>query len=106
MATLYIDEYTTVGGGPSTTGANHNPVQAPLEPKVQTQFIAISGSSTQSPLPFAATTRVIRVHTDSICSIAIGPNPTAVTTAQRLAANQTDVYAVQNGHYIAVIANV
>jgi hypothetical protein len=48
---------------------------------------------------------MIRVNVDAPCSIAIGPNPTAVNTAKRLSQNQTEFFVVQPGHRLAVIQN-
>ena len=74
--------------------------------------VNISGSSTQGPL-FSIYTALVRVHTDSICSVAIGNNPTATTTNKRLAANQTEYFGVgavgqvsTGSQQIAVILNV
>jgi hypothetical protein len=55
--------------------------------------------------PFDPRTKFIRVHTDAICSIAIGVNPTAVATEMRMAANQTEYFGVGANSKIAVITN-
>jgi hypothetical protein len=49
--------------------------------------------------------RIIRVHCDSVCSIFIGPNPTATTSHPRLAASQTEYLEINAGDQLAVIAN-
>ena len=64
----------------------------------------MSGTSAQSSA-FNAATRFIRVHTDAICSILIGSNPTATTAKKRLAADQTEYFAVNSGDKIAAITN-
>jgi hypothetical protein len=106
MATLYVEEYSTIAGGPSTSGPAHAQVQAPQEIALASQIIAITGSSTQCTNPFNAATRSVRLHTDSICSVAFGVSPTAVTTQKRMAANQTEYFGVRNGDKVAVILNV
>jgi hypothetical protein len=78
--------------------------QAPPEPALAEQTVAIGAGSAQSQ-PFGGGTKMIRVNVDAACSIAIGPDPTAVTTAKRLSANQTEFFIVQPGHRLAVIAN-
>lgn len=99
MALLFITEFAAtyrdhaVGGG------------AAFQPPVVDQTpIANNGGSTQSAA-FNAFTRLIRVHTDGICSIAIGANPTATTSNMRLATNSTEYFAVVPGQKLAVIAN-
>jgi hypothetical protein len=106
MATLYIDEYSTVATVGQNLGPAFTPVQAGVMPSLVSQNVAIGGSSAQSSA-FNGKTLLIRVHTDVICSIAIGSNPTAVTTATRMAANQTEYFGVppNTGYKIAVIAN-
>lgn len=112
MATLYISEYNGTGFVQSNNGPFSVQAQAPKEPRLAAQTVAISGSSTQSsafqnnPGINAGQTYLIRVHTDSICSIAIGASPLAVTTEGRMAANQTEYFTVSPGQKIAVILNV
>lgn len=96
MATLYISEYAQLGFSPS----------APIvvEPPLVEQTVSLSGSSAQSAA-FGASTTMIRVHTDAICSILIGSNPTATTAKKRLPADHTEYFAVTPGHKIAGITN-
>ena len=79
--------------------------QAPQEPPVAEQTIAITGSST-ALAQFSGYTAMIRVDCDAICSISIGNSPVATTTNKRLAANQTEYFGVIPGQQIAVITNV
>ena len=104
MATLYITEYAALQST-SYVGGSSFTAQTPKEPAVATQIVAISGSSTQSS-PFNPLTRFVRLHPDNICSYAFGPNPTAVTTANRMIAGQTEYFGVNNGDSVAVILNV
>lgn len=97
MAVLYVTEYKDVGRSAFT------PMVAQA-PGIVGQTIAIGGASLQSAA-FNAATNLIRVHTDAICSVAIGPNPTATTSVKRMAADQTEYWAVNPGDKIAVISN-
>lgn len=100
MAVLYISEYASLApaqwGGTDPSG---------LEPSTD-QIVAIGGTTAQSTA-FAASTRFVRLHTDAICNVKFGTNPTAVAnTSKRLAANQTEIFAVPQGqaYKVAVIA--
>ena len=99
MAVLYISEYQDMpmtGSGPA--------FQAGMEPAIATQTVAIGGTSTQSAA-FNASTRFVRLHTDAICSVLFGSNPTATATSPRMAANATELFGVKGGHKVAVITN-
>lgn len=99
MATLYISEYSAESF--RTTGSG---IPVAQEPPTVEQTVAISGASAQSSA-FGASTRIIRVHTDAICSILVGSNPTATTAKKRLPADHTEYFAVQPGDKLAVISN-
>lgn len=98
MAVLYVTEFADVG--------THMLGVIPVAnyPEKANQTVAIAGASAQSAA-FNADTRFIRLHTDAVCSIEINVNPTATTVMARLAADQTEYFAVQAGHKVAVIAN-
>lgn len=96
MATLYISEYADVALAGS--------IQIAPEPPLAEQTVAIGGASAQSSA-FGASTRIIRVHTDAICSVLVGADPTATAAKKRLAAGQTEYFAVAPGAKIAVITN-
>lgn len=98
MATLYISEYASIGG------IGNFPVQSPLEPSVTSQTVAIAGTSAQSST-FNDNTNFVRLHTDAICSVKFGADPTAAATDARMAVNQTEYFAVHPGHKVAVITN-
>ena len=104
MGTLYVTEYATIAALPNHTG------QVPLEPPLAEQKIVFAGSSVQS-VAFQVGTRVVRVHTDAICSVLFGYSaaggPTATTSSQRLIAGQTQDHGVPEGGQmqVAVIAN-
>ena len=98
MAKLYVTEFRNLGAAPE-----FNPF--PLAPPVTDQTpVAIGVGSTQSAA-FNAATRFVRLHADAICSIAWGADPTADANNARLAANQTEYYAVIPGQKVAVITN-
>ena len=88
MATLYITEHTQLANA-DFGGA----IQAPLEPHVAEQTVAIGASSEQSN-PMQNSTRLIRVHTDAACHIAIGENPTANTLKRRMIADSTEFFGL------------
>lgn len=106
MATVYVTEYANIG-----RELKKNISQSPAEPHLAEQSVAITAGSVQSAA-FNTKTRLVRVHTDAVCSIAFGANPTAVATARRLAANSTEYFSIsddlQNAGAvkIAVITNV
>lgn len=97
MAVLYIAEYDRLA-----TDLNGRPILAGNEPPIAEQTVAIGGSSTQSAA-FNSQTRYARVHADAICHILAGKNPTATTSKQRMAADQTEFKAVTPGDKLAVI---
>lgn len=107
MATLYITEFQALGqAGLPTNGYGPNgPTQAAQQPPVVDQTpVAITGASAQSAA-FNAATTLVRIHTDSICSVLFGANPTALTTSARMVAGQTEYFGVLPGMKVAVIAN-
>ena len=81
-----------------------NIIAAGPEPAITEQQVPIGGSSAQSAA-FNANTKFIRVNCTAVCSLLFGANPTAVATAKRLSANQTEYFPVIAGHKVAVIAN-
>lgn len=100
MATLYVSEFKEF----ATIIATDAPVKAVRLPPIAEQTVAIGGASTASTA-FSSITGVIRLSTDTACSIAVGRSPTATTSNMRLAAGQTEYFAVAAGQQIAVIAN-
>jgi hypothetical protein len=100
MADIYISEYKEMA---KTIGQKQD-LAAAQEPALAVQKISISGASTQCAA-FNEDTRFIEIHTDAICSIAFGLNPTATTSSKRMAANQTQFFGVVPSHKVAVISN-
>ena len=101
MATLYISEFTSTSVDHGRGGS------AAYQPASFEQTITpIDGTPRQSSA-FNAVTRMVRLHTDAICSIKFGTNPTAATTNARMAAGQTEYFQVpETGTYkVSVIAN-
>lgn len=98
MATVYISEYSVLARDEKGMA-----VPVGIEPPLAEQTVAI-GVAAQSAA-FNAETKYIRVHTDAICSIAFGANPTATTSNKRLAANSTEYFGVKAGDKLSVIAN-
>lgn len=87
MSTLYITEYAKQGGG--------HPLGIPVaeEPAITTQTVSFTATHGESSA-FNANTSLVRIHTDGICSILFGTAPVATTSHPRLAANQTEYFAV------------
>lgn len=114
MAFLYITEYSGTaavnGNIPNVPGMIST--RTPQEPELASQKLGIGGSPVpsapfqNSPGKTGSQTYLIRVHTDSICSILIGTNPTASANNRRLAANQTEFFGVSPGQILSVITNV
>jgi hypothetical protein len=104
MSTCYIREYIGVAAvGRFSTASAAVPIAQ--EPGTDQSVITISGTHAESAA-FAATTRLIRVHTDTICSIIISAAGTAATTGgARMAANQTEYFGVSPGMKLSVITN-
>lgn len=104
MAKLYVTEYPDLPGD----FARYAP-QVVRDPPIVDQVPVAIGASAVASNPFDPRTRIVRLHTDAICSIAIGPPATTVATAnsQRLAANQTEYKMVVGaaGHVVSVITN-
>jgi hypothetical protein len=96
MSTAYVTELTALAT--HMTGA-----QIAQMPPIAEQKVTFT-TSTQSSA-FNAATRYIRVHPTSICSIAIGSDPTATTSTMRLAADQVEYFGVTAGHKIAFVDN-
>lgn len=94
-ATLYVAEFS--GSAPAG-------VQVAQQPALVEQTVAIGGSATSSSA-FSGDTKIIRVHTDAICSIKIGASPTATATTARMSADSTEYFYVLPGHKISVITN-
>jgi hypothetical protein len=101
VAVLYITEYA--GLTPSPVGGL---AQLSQENPLAEQTVSIGVSSAQSSA-FNAKTRIVRLHCDAVCSVEFGTNPTATSSTQRLAANQTEVKGVPVGasFKVAVIQN-
>ena len=104
MAKLYITEYHDL----PQAFSNSAPQLVREPPLLDQTPVTIAATAAQSA-PFNASTRVIRLHTDVVCSVLIGPPASTTATAnnQRLAANQTEYKMVVDGagHCVSVITN-
>lgn len=101
MAVLYITEFADF----AITGSGHSG-QVGAQPPMAEQTVAIGVGSAQSSA-FNNNTKLVRLHTDAICSVEFGTNPTASATKARMAANQTEYFTVPGGgtYKVAVITN-
>lgn len=102
MSTLYIREHASQG----RDLAGYGMAGVPAYPSVAEQTVPISGVSAQSAA-FNASTRMLVVCSDVVCSIAVGASPTATTTSWRMPANTSTNISVPAGatYKLAVIAN-
>ena len=101
MPTLYITEFADVHmAGAGKVG------QIAIEPPLVEQTVAIGGASVQSNA-FHPHTRLVRLHSDAVCSYQFGLSPNASTTTARMATNQTEYHGVPlgQGFKVAVISN-
>jgi hypothetical protein len=99
MAVLYVAEFSGLYAKSDQTG------QMAICPPIAQQTVVIGAGSLTCTNPFNAATNLIRVHADAACSIVIGTAPTATALLTRMAANQTEYFAVSGGDNIAVITN-
>lgn len=105
MASLYVTEYPQIG---RQQGAGVPVAFVPTAGPIAEQKLAI-GVGSLAGAAFNSNTRIVRLHTDAICSVRFGPVATVTATSSdpRMAANQTEYYAVQpDGTLtVAVITN-
>lgn len=98
MSKLYVSEFESPGGQagfpfPVANEAGNTTDQSPID---------YSGGEAKSAA-FAATTKLVRIHTDAICCIKFGTAPTATTSHRRFAAGQTEYYFVRPGDKVSAI---
>lgn len=101
MAKLYVTEFSDEGQ--CVRGAL--PAVSVTTYVEQTPVVIGAGSLLSAA--FAASTVVVRIETDAICSIAFGASPTATVNTMRMAADNVEYFAVPPGlaYKVAVIAN-
>lgn len=77
-----------------------------MEPPLAEQVVDYSGGVAASSA-VNAQTRIVRIHTDAICSVLFGTNPTATTAKGRMIAGQTEYRGVPVGasYKISAITN-
>lgn len=97
MSKLYVTEFAE----PTIRSGRAFPVAH--MPALAEQVVTYTTSTASDA--FNAKTTLIRVHTDSICSIAIGASPTATTSTARMAAGTTEYFRVTPGEKIAAVDN-
>lgn len=99
MPTLFISEFAQEG-----VDALGRVMPVAKAPVLAAQTVTIAGASAQSSA-LAATTTLVRLHTDTPCHVLFATNPTATTSNMRLAADQTEYFSVpaNSGLKIAVI---
>ena len=108
MSTLYIAEFASIAA--SLSGFGGIPVSAP--PTVVQGTLTVGGTVAVSG-SFGGSTRMVRLCSDVVCSIAwqtvaqnaAGTNPTATTNDMRLPANVPEYFMVTPGFKLACISN-
>lgn len=98
MATLYITEFSNIG-----VPANSTQSQMAAQPPIVEQTVALGAASVQSSA-VNASTKFVRLFTDTICGISFGTNPTAVAGSARMAANTTEYFAIPQGQSYKIAA--
>lgn len=100
MAKVYITEFSGVASMPGGTA----PVGAGVQ---RNQATITSSGSSQASAAFNGGSKLVRIHTDGIISVAFGPvaSVAATTDSMRMAANQTEYFAPNRGDAIAIITN-
>lgn len=102
MAVLYVTEFSELG----SRNQNNTTLQVIAQPTLIEQTVAIGGASVQSSA-FNINTRMVQLHTDAICSVKFGTNPTATATTMRMAAGERLNFSipVAQSYKVAVITN-
>lgn len=100
MSKLYISEFESPGGQagfpfPVAGEYGNTTDQTPVD----------YNAGEAKSAAFAATTKLVRIHTDAICSIKFGTAPTATTSNRRMAAGQTEYYFVRPSDKVSAITN-
>jgi hypothetical protein len=85
MAVCYIAEFSGIVGNGAQVASG----------LITQQTVAIGAEADSSA--FNAATSFIRVHVDAACHITIGTAPAATTSMMRMAADQTEYFAVVGG---------
>jgi hypothetical protein len=102
MAIVNVTEY------PGVSVQSSGIIQIPAGPPTASYDIAVGGSSVTGQT-FAASTRLVRLHSDVPCRVAEGPAGSvvaAVGSSPRFAANQTEYWGVPaSGMAIACITS-
>jgi len=93
MAKLYVTEFA------------ESDINSAKEPPLAEQTLAVTGTSAACSNAFNGRTRLVRIHTDAIVSIAFGKTPTATTDSRRMAINSTEYFSVESGLKVAAITN-
>jgi hypothetical protein len=102
MSRVFLTEHTSAGrygGGVipvADTGQWLENANSPIN---------VTGVAANSA-PFGPNTSLIRIHTDTVCSVWVTTAGTSATTNNaRMAANQTEYWYVHPGQILSVIAN-
>ena len=90
MASLYLTEYAQISRG----GVGKTAAQAPQEPPIAEQKLAIGATAVLSST-FSTYTRLLRIHADAPCSVLLGgASVVATANSERVAAGVTEFKGV------------
>lgn len=93
MSFLYVTEFSELAIGPAGRVG-----QIPQQPPVAEQAIVNTATTSTSSTIFNASTRIVRLHANSLCAIEFGTSPVAIaagsTGTARMVAGQTEYYGV------------
>lgn len=91
MTKLYVTEYSDAFHGGSTDSASFV-----TEPATNDQVVDYTAGHAESTA-FKNNTRLVRISTDAICSVAFGTAPVATTSNSRMAAGTERIIGVPMG---------
>lgn len=86
----YLENSNDIGGVP----------QAAKLPGV-TQTVTFTASTQSTVMDY--NTRMVRIHVDAACHVAVGDNPTATTSAMKMAADSTEYFGIAPGQKLAFV---
>lgn len=102
MSKLYITEYSRTK---NVEGNGNQPI-IDEESLIQEQVLDFSGGEAKKTLH--ASTVIVRLNNDAICSVKYGVNgasPTATTSNRRMPADTVESFGVKGGAIYSAIAN-
>ena len=97
MAKIYITELANKGAAESGAG-----IEVAAVPPLAEQTVSVAGASAQSAA-FNASTKFVRIATDTPVNLAFGANPTATVSTLYMPSGSVEYFAVTGGMKVAAI---